>query len=103
MVVERPVFPELQRRAAGRVPRARRRRRWPSHISWYLCCIAYSWEEQSAIFGSAAAQLSARFPEALAYLGAMFPLPAWRGWLALGALALASCSTRPLPKYERPL
>jgi 3D (Asp-Asp-Asp) domain-containing protein len=34
----------------------------------------------------------------------MFPLPAWRGWLALGALALASCSTtRPLPKYERPL
>jgi 3D (Asp-Asp-Asp) domain-containing protein len=33
----------------------------------------------------------------------MFPLPAWRGWLAAGALALASCSTRPLPKYERPL
>lgn len=34
----------------------------------------------------------------------MFPLPAWRGWLAAGALALAGCSsTRPLPKFERPL
>jgi 3D (Asp-Asp-Asp) domain-containing protein len=34
----------------------------------------------------------------------MFPLPAWRGWLAAMTLALAGCSTtRPLPKYERPL
>src|SRR5437764_425276 len=33
----------------------------------------------------------------------MFPLPAWRGWMVVGALALASCSTRPLPKYEQPL
>src|SRR4051812_19927590 len=49
------------------------------------------------------AQVSTRFPPALVYPRAMFPLPAWRGWLALGALALASCATRPLPKYQPPL
>lgn len=32
----------------------------------------------------------------------MFPRPSWC-WLLAGALALTSCATRPLPKYEKPL